>query len=124
MGNAFHETAIAHEGIGVVVDDVVAVAIELRSQQRFAERHADRIGNALAQWPGRGLHPRRDADLRVARRARMQLTELLEFFDGQVVAGEMQQGIDQHRAMTVRQDEAVAVGPGGVRRIVPQMARP
>ncbi len=46
--DAFHHAAVAHEGVGVVVDDVVARTVELR-RQRFS---AIAIPTALAiPWP-------------------------------------------------------------------------
>jgi len=38
----------------------------------------------------------------------------------QVVAGQVQQRVLQHRAVTVGEHEAVAVGPPGVGRVVPE----
>ncbi len=124
MRYAFHEAAIADERVGVVVDDVVARAVEFLRQQRLRQRHADGVGDALPQRPGGGFDARGDADLRMARRAGMQLAEPLELVDRQVVAGKVQQRIDEHRAVPVRQHEAVAGGPGCIRRVVAQMARP
>ena len=54
----------------------------------------------------------------------MQLAEALQLIERQVVAGEMQQRVEQHRAMAVRQHEAVAIGPGRIGRVVAQMAAP
>ena len=60
--DAFHEAAVADEAIGVVIDDREAVAVVLRGQQLLGERHADRVGETLAERAGGGL----DADLEVA----------------------------------------------------------
>jgi hypothetical protein len=54
----------------------------------------------------------------------VQLAEALELADRQVVAGEVQQRVHQHRRVAVGQHEAVAVGPVRVRRVVPQVAVP
>jgi hypothetical protein len=54
----------------------------------------------------------------------VQLAELLQVLDRQVVAGQVQQGVDQHRAMAVGQHEAVAIGPLRVARVVAQMFGP
>ena len=51
--------------------------VELRGEQPLGERHADRVGEALAERTGRGLDAGRDADLRVAGRLRVQLAEAL-----------------------------------------------
>jgi CobQ-like glutamine amidotransferase family enzyme len=54
----------------------------------------------------------------------VELAEVLQVVDGQIVAGEVQQAVDQHRAVAVGLDEAVAVGPLGVGRVVAQVAAP
>jgi len=54
----------------------------------------------------------------------MQLPEIAQFGHRQVVAGQMQQGIKKHGAVTIRQDEAVAVRPTRVCRIVFQVVIP
>ncbi len=56
----------------------------------FRERNADRVGEALAERPGRGLDARRVTVLRVTRRLRVQLAEVLELVERQVVAGQVQ----------------------------------
>ena len=48
----FHQAAVAHEDVGVVVDQIVA---ELGVQDALGERHADRVGDALAERAGGGL---------------------------------------------------------------------
>src|SRR5690606_39117759 len=70
--NAFHEAAVTGKEIRVVIDDLVARLVELRGQDLLRERHADGIGQALAQRAGGGLDARRFAVLRVTRRLRMQ----------------------------------------------------
>ena len=54
----------------------------------------------------------------------MQLAEALQLRHRQVVAGQMQQRIEQHRAVAVGQHEAVAVGPRRIGGVVPQVMVP
>ncbi len=122
--DAFHQAAVAGEGVGVVVDDGVAGLVEFSGQQRFGQRHAHGIAQALAQRAGGRFHARGDAHFGVTRRLGMQLAEILELVDRQVVTRQMQQRVDQHRAVAVGQHKAVAVGPGGILRVVAQVARP
>jgi len=124
MGNAFHHAAVAEEGVGVVVDHRVAVAVELGGQDLLRQRHAHRIGDALAERTGGGLDAGGVAVLRVARGARVELAEVLQVLDAEVVPGEVQQGVDQHRAVAVGQHEAVAVGPLRVARVVLHVVAP
>ncbi len=122
--DALHEAAVAAKRIGVVVDDVVARSIECGGKDSLRECHADRIGEALAERPGRRLDARRAAVFGMPGRLRMQLAKAPQLVHRQVVAGEMQQRVKQHGAMTVREHEAVAVRPFRIGRVMAQMAVP
>ena len=76
MGDTLHQTAIAEKRIGVVVNNVVTGLIKLRGEDFFRQCHANSIGNALAQWPGRGLDTWRFAQFGVTRCFRMHLAEV------------------------------------------------
>lgn len=54
----------------------------------------------------------------------MQLAEVFQIFNAQVVAGQVQQAVQQHRRMTVGEDEAVAVVEFGIGGIVIEEFRP
>ncbi len=124
VADAFHHAAVAEEHVGVVIDDVVAGAVELRRHDLLGHGETDSVGQALAQWPGGGLDTGGVAELRVARGLAVQLAEVLQVVDGQVVAGQVQQRVDQHRAVAVGQHEAIAVGPLRVGRTVLQVVAP
>ena len=90
----------------------------------LCDRHAYRIGHALAERAGGGFDARRVAVFGMTGRQRAKLTEVLEFFDRDLlVADEMQERVEQHRAVAGREHEAVAVRPGGIGRIEFQEAR-
>ena len=122
--DAFHHAAVAHEDVGVVIDDRVVGAVELGGEQALGERHADRVRDALAEGPGGRLDTRGAAALGVAGRLRAELAEAPQLGKRQVVAGEMQHAVEQHRAVAVREHEAVAVRPRGVGRVVAQVPLP
>ena len=124
VADAFHQAAVAQEDPGAVVDDRVAGAVELGRQQLLGQREAHGIGQALAQRAGGGFHAGRDVHLRVARRLAVQLAEVAQLAHRQLVAGEVQQRVEQHAPVAVAQHEAVAVGPAGVGRVVAQCAAP
>ena len=124
VGDPLHQAAVAHKHVGKVVDDVVTRTVELRRQRAFSDRQTHGVGQPLAQRPGGGFDARRVADFRVARRFRVQLTEVLQLFHRQIVAGEVQQAIEQHRAVAVGKNKTVAVGPCGVSRVVFQVVAP
>jgi hypothetical protein len=112
--NAFHQAAVANEGIGVVVDDLVRRAVEGLAQQALGERHADGVGQPLPEWSGGRFDAGGDPELGVTGRLRMQLSKALQLLDRQVVAAEMQQRVEEHRPMPVGEHETVAVGPAGL----------
>ncbi|OIQ68027.1 hypothetical protein GALL_503870 [mine drainage metagenome] len=124
MADAFHQAAVTQEHVGMVVDDFVAGKIELARQHLLGEGHAHGIGQPLAQRAGGGFHAGGVADFGVPRGLAVQLAEALEFLNGEVVAGEVQQGVDQHRTVTVGQHEAVAVGPMRIGRVVVHVVAP
>jgi hypothetical protein len=122
--NALHEAAVAEEDIGVVIDHGVARAVEARREELLGERESDRVREPLAERSGGGLHARCVADLGMAGRLRVQLAEVAQLLDRQVVAGEVEKRVLEHRAVAVRQHEAVAIRPRGIGRVVTQVAPP
>ena len=123
-GHAFHQVAVADKGPGAVVDRHMSALVVARRQMRFGNRHADGIGHALAQRAGGDLDTRCVAALRMPGCLAAPLPELFQVVQRQVIAGDMQQAVEQGTAMPGRQHEAVAVGPQGVGRMVLQMAGP
>ncbi len=73
---AFHQATVAEEHVGVVVDDLVSGPVERSRQQLFRQRHADGIGNTLAEGAGRRLDAEVPVDFRVTRRVRAELPEV------------------------------------------------
>jgi len=124
VGDTFHQAAVAEEDPGAVIDDGVAGLVELVGQQLLGHGHAHGVGDALTERAGGGFDAGGVAQLGVARRLAVQLAEVLQIVDGQIVAGEVQQGVDQHRAVAVGEHETVAVGPVRVGRVVAQVVVP
>ncbi len=107
--DAFLQTAIAGDDIGVMADEVVAVPSR---QHSLRQRHPDRCCKALSERPGRRLDPQRMPVFGMAGGAAAELTETLQFLDRHVrVAKQMMQGVLQHRTVAGGQNEAIAVGP-------------
>ena len=124
VGDTFHEIAITRDEVDRGVHNIVARTIELGGQVRRAEGHSHCIAEALAQWPRRGLDARCQAVLRMPRRLAAPLAEILKFLQRQVVARQVEQAVEQHRRVTAGEHEAIAPGPLGIGRIVPQMSGP
>ncbi len=104
-----------------MIDDLGA---EAGGQHPLRERHADGIGEALAQRAGRRLHTIGVSDLRMPRRAALQLPEVFDVVDSdRPVARQIKQRVEQHRPVAGRQYEPVAIRPVRVGGIVFQELR-
>ncbi len=121
MADALHQAAVARHAIGEMADDLLAIAAV---EQPLGERHADGIAQTLPERAGRCLDARRMAIFRVPGCARPELAEVLELLDVHLgIAGQIEQRIEQHRAVARREHEPVAVRPFGMRGIELQEAR-
>ena len=81
VGDTFHQTTITQKYPGVVIDNGVTIAVELRGQRFFGDRHAHRIGQTLTQRASCGLNAWRVAELWVPGRLTVQLSELFNVLD-------------------------------------------
>src|SRR5689334_10232138 len=122
--DSLHQAAVADRNVGVVVDDIEAWTVELRAEDPLGECHADGVCETLPQRTGRGFHARGESVLGVPGCLRMKLTKAPQLAYRQVIAGQVQDGVQQHRAMAVRKYEAIAVGPSRVGGVVAQVAPP
>ena len=117
--DALHQAAVAGDHPGPVIDQIVA---EHGVEVALGDRHADRHREALAERPGGRLDAVEQEILGMAGAGRAELAEARDLLDRRLrVAGQMEQRVDQHRAVAGRQDEAVAVGPVRVGGIVLQI---
>jgi len=99
-GDPLLEIAIRADGIRPVVDDVVSGAVELGGQPALGDRHAHRVGDTLAKRAGGRLDAGCQSELRVPRRARAPLPKSLQFVEWQVIPGEMEEGVQEHRRVS------------------------
>src|SRR5436309_14486964 len=60
----------------------------------------------------------------MSRRLRSPLAKVLQLVERETVASEIEKRVEQHRAVTGTQEEAVAVRPTGILRVVAQEASP
>ena len=89
LADAFHETAIASDDVGLVVHEFVAEAC---IQVTLGHCHADSGRNALTQWAGRRLDTLCDEIFRMPRRVRAELAEIADVVAAdRFVAGQVQQ---------------------------------
>jgi hypothetical protein len=124
VADTLHQAAVAHKHIGMVVNYSMAFAVEFLSQQFFCQRHANGVRNALAQRAGGGFYTGGDADFGVARGFAVQLAKVFELVHGQLVATQVQQGINKHGAVTIGKHKAVTVHPVWIGGAVLQMLTP
>ncbi len=118
--DAFHQVAVAGDDVGAVIDDIVAIN---RVQVPLGDGHSDRHREALPKRPGRDFDSRKLEILGVPGTRASQLAEVADVVDGRLlVTREIEERVDQHRAVTGRQDEPVAVGPVRVLRVELQVA--
>ena len=109
VADAFHEAAVTAQDIGEVA---LQVGAEFLFKLALGNRHADGVGDALAERAGCGFDAGRVAIFGVAGGLGTELTETLDLVDRHVlVARQIKQRVKKHRAMTCRQHEAVAIRP-------------
>ncbi|CSB90916.1 Uncharacterised protein [Vibrio cholerae] len=89
MRDTFHQTAVTHEYISEVVNDVVTRFVELRRQSFFSNRHTYGIGDALAEWASGGFDARCVTVLWVTRCFGVQLTEVFQIVNRQLIAAQV-----------------------------------
>src|SRR5271166_1449500 len=102
----------------------MAFLAELGSKPALGNRHAYRIATSLAERAGSGFRSWDETKFRMARCLRTPLPKLLDIVKRKIVAGQVQQGVEQHACVTVRENEAIAAGPMRIPRIVAQIAIP
>ena len=122
--DAFHQIAVAGDNPGSVVNDGVARAVVARGKVRFGDGHADRVRETLAERAGRDLDAGSVAALGMARRLAAPLTKLLDVVEREVVAGDMEQAVQEGRSVPCGEHEAVAIRPKRVLRVVLQLSVP
>ena len=81
-------------------------------EKGLGDRHAGGVGDALAERAGRGLDAAARVVFGMALAVRAEFAEALDLVEGDLrVAAEVEQRVEQHRAVAVRLHEAVAVEP-------------
>ena len=111
-GDSLLEVSVGGDHERPVVDDLVAGPVEPGREHPLGQRHADRVGDPLPERAGGHLDAREVIVLGMAGGHRAELAELLEVvLEADVVAGQVQGRVQQHRRVPAREHEPVAVGP-------------
>ena len=117
-GDPLLQVSVGDEGVGEVVDELVVRPVVVGGEPPLGHGQANPIGEPLAQGPRGRLHAGGEVVLRVAGGLAPPLAEGLELLQGHVVAGEVEQGVQERRRVPRGEDEPVPVGPVGVARVV------
>ena len=94
-----------------MVDEVGA---ETTAEVSLGYRHSDTRGESLTEGPGRRFDTQLVIDLGVARGVAIPLSEVAEVVEGQAEPGKMEDGVQEHRPVSVGENEPVSIGPFGV----------
>ncbi len=108
--DAFHQVPVGAEAEGAMIDELLA---ESCPEMHLGDRHADTGGETLTEGAGRHLDPQTVVDLGVPRGVTAPLTEAPKVVETQREPTEVEHRVEQHRAMTVGENEAVTVRPVG-----------
>ena len=115
--DALLEVAVGHDRVDAMVDQLVARPVELRRRvaaPRWPSRRRSRIPGRAARWSLRRPASGRTRDGPGVREPHWRND--CEIVQGDVVAGQMEQRVEQHAGVPGRQDEAVAIRPVGLAR--------
>ena len=120
--DAFHQTTVASDHPGAVVDQIVT---EMRVELAFCNRHTHCHCNALPQRAGGAFDPVEQEVLRVASTGAAKLPEIADVIHRRRgITTEVEQRVNQHRAMARAQHETIAIMPFGRRRVEFEIFRP
>ena len=118
LGDAFHQVAVGADAEDAVVDDLVAGAVVALGHHALGECEADHVANTLTKRTRRHLNTRGVTNLRMSRRQRTPLAKLLQVFERDVIARQMQRRVLEDADVAGRQDKAVAPRPMRLLRVV------
>src|ERR1035441_9379793 len=107
-----------------MIDDLAARAVVVCREIVLRDRDTDGISKSLAEGAGRRLHTRRQSALRMTGSNATPLPKLFDLLQRQVVASEVEQTVEQHRAVASRQHKPVSIQPMWIGRIVPKESDP
>ena len=118
-GDPLLEVAVGGDRERPVIDYLMAGAVEAGREHPLGQRHPHRVGDPLSERAGGDLDPGQVAVLGMTRGHRAELAEPLEVvLEADVVAGQVQGRIQQHRRVPAREHEPIAVRPVRLMRAV------
>lgn len=121
--DTLHQITVPGEDVRMMIDDRL-LAVVGGGEMRFGDREADGIADSLTERAGRYLNAGRVMVLGMARCAAEELAERLEIVEREVIAREVQQRVQECRAVPGAEDEAIAIEPLRIGGIVTQVPCP
>ena len=109
--DALLQTTIAGETDDVLIENAVLSAVKTRGGHFRRHRNPDRVTYALAQRAGRALDSRGFTKLRMSGSFAVQLPKALDFRHRQIVAAQVQPGVEEHAAVPGGENEIIAIDP-------------
>ncbi len=116
--DALHHVAVAGDRENLMVEQAGAVAIEARRHVLGRDRHTHAVAEALAERTRRGFDAGGQMIFGMTGGFAAELAEAFDLVEREVVPGQVEHRIEQHRAMPGRQHEAVASVPVRIFRVM------
>src|SRR5436190_9261534 len=96
-------------------------AIVMCRQECLSHCHADAVAESLSERPCGRFYARCPMIFGVSGGGAIPLAEVLDGVQRQIVAGQVEQCVQQHRAMSRREDKSITVRPLWILWVVAQM---
>src|SRR5579864_7512676 len=135
--DAFHQVAIAADGVDVEIEELEARLVEIGGQPFCSNSHSDAVGNSLAERAGGGFDAGGDVRFGMTGSAAAELAKSLDFVHGDrkfflnftifvygAHAREVQCGIKKHGGVAGGENETITIGPEGIGGIVAEKILP
>jgi len=123
--DAFLQVAVGHDRVDAIIGDRHVRRVERRGVKLLRDGETDRVARALAERAGGDFNAFGLVALGMAGSEAAPLAEILELVERHLLeTGQVQQRINQHRAVARRENKAIAIGPLRVLRIELQVLRP
>jgi hypothetical protein len=110
-GDSLHQVAVGDDAVDVVIDDVESRSVEGGGEESLGDGHADAVGEALPEGPSGDINARGVQTFGMTRGLGAKLAEVFQLVEGQIVAGDVEEAVEQGRTVAGRENEAIAIRP-------------
>ena len=124
-GATFHHAAVTGNDVDLLVSETGFIKTGVSTKVFESHSHTHCRGKSAAQGTGGHVDTGGVTEFRMTGSQAAPLTELLDLFHGHAfVVEKVEQTVDQHGAVSGREDETVTSDPFGIGRIVAQILIP